>query len=226
MCSVIKKADPPKWRFPQTPQNGGFRMLLKVMKMSQSVQLLAATTVSSLCVTHVMQSQPGNGVSCFQWVSGWLPFQDCSIYYKHCVILSKFWVVYYQCLCCSPSKWWKFAITAQLETIHDRNQRHSMKYVVARVHDINTYAEAFTEYLALDPRYIDDELKVHLPSTVKSPNTSVLYFTWHHWASVSIKLYCKFSNLSCLANDYTYFHVSPPPPPRDNSTFIPQIVFE
>ena len=74
--------------------------------------------------------------------------------------------------CCSPSKWWKFAITAQLETIHDRNQRHSMKYLVARVHDINTYAEAFTEYLALDPRYIDDELKVHLPSIVKSPKTS------------------------------------------------------
>ena len=57
MRSVIKKADPQKWRFPQTPQNGGFRMLLQVMKMSQSVQLPAATTVSSLCGTHVMQSQ-------------------------------------------------------------------------------------------------------------------------------------------------------------------------
>ena len=41
-------------------------MLLQVMKMSQTDQLPAATTVSSLCVTHVMQSQPGNGVSCFQ----------------------------------------------------------------------------------------------------------------------------------------------------------------
>ena len=47
--------------------------------MSQSVQLPAATTVSSLCVTHIMQSQPGNSVSCFQWVSGWLPFPDSSI---------------------------------------------------------------------------------------------------------------------------------------------------
>ena len=46
--------------------------------MSQTVQLPATTTVSSLCVTHVMQSQPRNGVSCFQWVSGWPPSQDCS----------------------------------------------------------------------------------------------------------------------------------------------------
>ena len=41
-------------------------MLLEVMNMSQTVQLPAATTVSSLCVTHVMQSQPGCGVSCLQ----------------------------------------------------------------------------------------------------------------------------------------------------------------
>ena len=57
MHSVIKEAD---------PQNGGFRMLLQVMKLSQTVQLPAATTVSSLRVTHVMQPQPGNGVLCFQ----------------------------------------------------------------------------------------------------------------------------------------------------------------
>ena len=55
--SVVKEADPP---------NGGFRMLLLVMKMSQTVQLPAATTVSSLCVTKVMQSQPGNSLSSFQ----------------------------------------------------------------------------------------------------------------------------------------------------------------
>ena len=66
MRSVIKEADPRNGGFPQTPKNGGFRMLLRVMKMSQSVQLPAATTDSNLCVTHVMQSQPGNGVSCFQ----------------------------------------------------------------------------------------------------------------------------------------------------------------
>jgi len=47
--------------------------------MSQTVQLPAATTVSSVCVTHVMQSKPGNDVSCFQWISGWLPSQDCSV---------------------------------------------------------------------------------------------------------------------------------------------------
>ena len=63
MRSIIKEADPKNWGFPQTPQNGGFRMLLQVMKMSQSVQLPAATTFSSLCVTHVMQPQPGIGVS-------------------------------------------------------------------------------------------------------------------------------------------------------------------
>ena len=33
-------------------------MLHEVMRMSQTVQLPAATTVSSLCVTHVMQSRP------------------------------------------------------------------------------------------------------------------------------------------------------------------------
>ena len=32
-------------------------MLLQVTKMSQTLHLPAATTVSSLCVTHVMQSQ-------------------------------------------------------------------------------------------------------------------------------------------------------------------------
>ena len=53
-------------------------MLLHVMKMSKTVIIPEATTFSSLCVTHVMQSQPGNGVSCFQPVSGWLPSQDCS----------------------------------------------------------------------------------------------------------------------------------------------------
>ena len=58
------------------PQNGGFTMLLHVMKMSKTVQVPEATTFSSFCVTHVMQSQPGNGVSCFQY--GWLPSQDCS----------------------------------------------------------------------------------------------------------------------------------------------------
>ena len=66
MYSVTKEADPKNGGFPQTPKNGSFRMLLQVMQMSQTVQLPAATTVSSLCVTHVMQSQPGNGVSCFQ----------------------------------------------------------------------------------------------------------------------------------------------------------------
>lgn len=60
----------------------------------------------------------------------------------------------------SPRQWWKFAITAQLETIHDRNSRHTVDFLVTRVRDINMYAEAFTEYLALDPRYLDDELKV------------------------------------------------------------------
>ena len=40
--------------------------------MSQTVQLPAATTVSSLYATHVMQSQSDNDVSCFHWVSGWL----------------------------------------------------------------------------------------------------------------------------------------------------------
>ena len=60
------------------PQNGGFTMLLHVMKMSKTVLIPEATTFSSLCVTHVMQSQPDNGVSCFQSVSGWLPSQDCS----------------------------------------------------------------------------------------------------------------------------------------------------
>ena len=49
MHSVIKEADPQNGGFSQTPQNRGFRMLLQVMKMSQSVQLPAATTVSS-CV--------------------------------------------------------------------------------------------------------------------------------------------------------------------------------
>ena len=53
-------------------------MLLNVMKMSKTVLIPEATTFSSLCVTHVMQSQPGNSVSCFQSVSGWLPSQDCS----------------------------------------------------------------------------------------------------------------------------------------------------
>ena len=53
-------------------------MLHHVMKMSKTVQIPEATTFSSLCVTHVMQSQPGNGVSCFQSVSGWLPSQDWS----------------------------------------------------------------------------------------------------------------------------------------------------
>ena len=61
MRSAIKEADPKNWRFSQDPRNGGFRMLL-----SQSVKLPAATNVSSLCVIHVMQSQPGNSVSCFQ----------------------------------------------------------------------------------------------------------------------------------------------------------------
>ena len=67
--SVIKESDPP---------NGGFTMLLHVMKMSKTVQIPETTTVSRLCGTHVMQSQPGNGVSCFQSVSGWLPSPDCS----------------------------------------------------------------------------------------------------------------------------------------------------
>ena len=49
MRSVIKEVDPQKWRFPQ--KNGGFRMFLQLMKMSQSVQLPGATTVCSLCVT-------------------------------------------------------------------------------------------------------------------------------------------------------------------------------
>ena len=40
-------------------------MLLHVMKMSKTVQIPETTTVSRLCVTHVMQSQPGNAVSCF-----------------------------------------------------------------------------------------------------------------------------------------------------------------
>ena len=53
-------------------------MLLHVMKMSKTVQIPGITTVSSLCVTHVMQSQPSNGVSCFQSVSGWLSSQECS----------------------------------------------------------------------------------------------------------------------------------------------------
>ena len=53
-------------------------MLLHVMTMSKTVQIPEATTFSSLCVTHVMQSLPGNSVSCFQSVSGWLPSQDCS----------------------------------------------------------------------------------------------------------------------------------------------------
>ena len=53
-------------------------MLLDVMKMSKTVKIPEATTFSSLWVTHVMQSQPGNRVSCFQSVSGWLPSQDCS----------------------------------------------------------------------------------------------------------------------------------------------------
>ena len=66
MRSAIKEADPQQLRFYPYSLNGGCRMLLQVMKMSQTVQLPAATTVSSLCVTHVMQSQPGNGVSCFQ----------------------------------------------------------------------------------------------------------------------------------------------------------------
>ena len=48
--------------------------------MSQTAQLPAETTVSSLGVTHVMQSQPSNGVSCLQWVSGWLPSRDCSTF--------------------------------------------------------------------------------------------------------------------------------------------------
>jgi len=47
MRSVIKEVDPKNGGFPQTPQNGGFRMLLQVMKVSQLVQLPAATTVSS-----------------------------------------------------------------------------------------------------------------------------------------------------------------------------------
>ena len=102
-----KKQTPKNGGFPQTHQNGGFRMLLQVMKMSQSVQLPAAA-VSSLCVTHVMQSQPGNGVSCFQWhwkhetslqgcdciMSLWMAAISRLFHYKHCVILSKFWVVY------------------------------------------------------------------------------------------------------------------------------------
>ena len=37
-------------------------MLLHVMKMSKTVKIPEATTFSSLCVTHVVQSQPGNGV--------------------------------------------------------------------------------------------------------------------------------------------------------------------
>ena len=66
MHYVIIEADLQKWQFSPDPQNGVFRMLLQVMKMSQTVQLPATTTVSILCVTHVMQAQPGNGVSCFQ----------------------------------------------------------------------------------------------------------------------------------------------------------------
>ena len=53
--SVIKEADPQKWRFHVIP------MLLLVMKNSQT-----KPTVSSWCVTQVMQSQPRNGVSCLQ----------------------------------------------------------------------------------------------------------------------------------------------------------------
>ena len=64
MRYVIKEAVPKAKSFPQTSKNGGFRMLLQ-LKRSQTVQL-PATTVSNLCMTHVMQSQPGNGVSYFQ----------------------------------------------------------------------------------------------------------------------------------------------------------------
>ena len=42
MRSVIKEVDPQKWMFSPAPRkNRGFRMLLQVMKMSQTVQLPA-----------------------------------------------------------------------------------------------------------------------------------------------------------------------------------------
>ena len=57
-------------------------MLLHVMKMSKTVKIPEATTFSSLCVTHVMQLQPGNGVSCFQsslWMAAISRLFHCSI---------------------------------------------------------------------------------------------------------------------------------------------------
>ena len=46
--SVVREADPQKWRF----QN--------VTPSHENVPNSSAATVSSLCVAHVMQSQPGN----------------------------------------------------------------------------------------------------------------------------------------------------------------------
>ena len=65
--SVVKELSPLNW---------SFTMLLQVIKMSKTLQIPETTAVSSSCVTLVMQSRSGNGVSWFQWVSGWLPSQS------------------------------------------------------------------------------------------------------------------------------------------------------
>ena len=56
--SVIKESD---------PQNAGFTMLVQVMTMSKTVQIQETTTVSILCVTHVIigvRDGGGRGGSC------------------------------------------------------------------------------------------------------------------------------------------------------------------
>ena len=59
------------------PLNWSLTMLLQVIKMFKTLQIPETTAVSSSCVTFVMQSLSGNGVSWFQWISGWLPSQYC-----------------------------------------------------------------------------------------------------------------------------------------------------
>ena len=87
MHSVIKEADLQNGGFPQTPQNGGFRMLLQVMKMSQSVQLPTATTVSSLC-------DPYDAITAWQRrfmlpMSLWMAVISQLFHCKHCVNLKQ-----------------------------------------------------------------------------------------------------------------------------------------